>query len=281
MDKDLLTLFTKGNSNYDRILQFKIVSIFVVIITIFSKLFDSMETTTYIIILLTFGLYITSLFLNTIDNDLNDSNKIIFFKIESLQEKVYKFLLYKINHTTVNNNKLTSTKQQELFEKNKLDSLYIDSQLIIFLYSIIKLYDYNQYEFYSLLKGTNNILKLHNEILTFYESNKDYPENISEILEIAIQLKVNCMNILQNFIYSIPKSKIFYDYIDTSLNTFEFLINKHIKDMHKFQKKNINSKGININTKFFHLNMPKGYDQFSNHKIIPSKNHDSLIDLYI
>jgi hypothetical protein len=279
--EDIIKLFTKENSHYDRILQFKIVSFFIVIITIFSKLFNSLETTTYIIILLVFGMYTSTVFLKTIDNDLNDVNKITFFKLESLQEKVYEFLLYKINQTSVNNTKLTPIKQQELFEKNKLDSLYIDAQMINFLYSIIKLFDYNKYEFYSLLKGTNNILKLHNEILVFYESNEgSVPENISEILENCIQLKVNCMNILQNFIYTVPKTHSFYNYIDGSVNTYEYLINKHIYDIHKYQKENIN-KGININTKFFHLDLPKGYDKFSNHSVIPSKNNDQLVDLYI
>jgi hypothetical protein len=85
-----------------------------------------------------------------------------------------------------------------------------------------------------LLKGTNNILKLRKEIEDFYGFEKKYPENIHEMLQIAMQLKINCMNNIQNFIYSVPKTKKMYTYIDNIIQTYNILITKNIKIIHKY-----------------------------------------------
>ena len=86
----------------------------------------------------------------------------------------------------------------KLYKRHELSSLYVDANLIHFLFSVIKLYDYNPGEYYSLLQGTNNILKIKSDIDTFYESNGEYPENTSELLQSALELKqktISCKDV--------------------------------------------------------------------------------------
>jgi hypothetical protein len=280
---DIINLFTKEHGVYKQIFKFNTIIFFSIVLIILTKFNFFNNQSIFILIAFVLTLFLTNVFVKVTQSDLSDANKITYSKLESLQDKVYDYIRYKVNVSTIDSMKLSQKDIQLLHEKNNLDSLYIDANMIDFLYSIIKLYDYNQNEYYLLLKGTNNILKLRKDIEKFYESESDYPENIHEMLQIAIQLKANCMNNVQNFIYTVPKTNKMYKYIDNIIETYNILITKNIKIIHKYHLDYINKHGINNGTIFIDINSAKSFDAEFNHSVIPGKmqNKHSLIDLYV
>lgn len=270
---DIVNLFTQEHGVYQEDLKFKVIIIFIIIIIFFTKFFSNYMG---IIIVIAFALIMTNFYIKVNNNQINDNNKNLIFKLDSLQNKIYEFIQYKV----ASNNNISNKDKQQLFVTSKLDSLYIDCNLIVFLYSIIKLYDYNPNEYYLLLKGTNNILKLKKDIEIFYKVNNNYPENISEMLQVAIQLKTNCMNNLQNNIYKVPKIIKMYDYIDNSLIIYNKLISSNITQMNLYNEDYIRKNGVNIKTLFVDINSPKGFDPMTDHSIDPNLNVQKLIDLY-
>lgn len=270
---DIVNLFTQEHGGYQEDFKFKVIIVFLIIIIFFTKFFSNYIG---IIIVITFALIITNFYIKVNNKQINDNNQNLIFKLDSLQNKIYEFIQNKITLDSNNNIK----DKQKLFATNKLDSLYIDGNLIVFLYSIIKLYDYNPNEYYLLLKGTNNILRLKKDIEIFYQANNNYPENISEMLQIAIELKTNCMNNLQNNIYKVPKIIKMYNYIDNSLIIYNKLISNNITQMHLYNQNYIKKNGVNTRTQFVNINYPKGFDPITDHSIDPNLNLQKLIDLY-
>jgi hypothetical protein len=278
---DIVNLFRTEHGFYNRMFKFEVIIIFIIIIFFLTKL-NLFNNSIYVLISVIIGLYLTNMYIKLTQSDLNDVNKIIYFKLESLQSKVYDYIQYKISTASVNNQKIPQADIKKLYDKNKLDALYIDADIIVFLYSVIKLYDYNPSEYYLLLKGTNNILKLRNDIEKLYEAENKYPENIHEMLQVALQLKSNCLNNLQNFIYTVPKTNKMYEYIDNVIVSYSNLITKNIKIIHQYHLNYIKQNGINSNTIFIDIDSPKSYDSLTNYSIIPNKQglKHSLIDLY-
>ena len=270
---NIINLFTREHGLYKNIMKYNVILSVIIIVFLLSRLNISL----YILFAIILALYIVNIYVRMSKSDLEDNNKIIHVKLDTLQSKVYEYVTYKIMMSEMQIN------QNELYKKNKLDSLYIDANMITFLYSILPLYEYNPSEFYLLVKGTNNILKLRNDIERYYKANGEYPENIHEMLQIAIQLKTNCMNNLQNFIYTVPKQNKMYSYIDNVLVTYNILISRNIKIMHNYHLDYIKRYGINTNTIFIDINSPKAFDENTNKAIIPSKEglKHSLIDLYV
>jgi hypothetical protein len=279
---DIVNLFTKEHGVYKQMFKFNVIILFVILLFVLTKL-DIFGNSIYILIAVIFALYITNMYVKTNQNDLSDNNKIIHLKLEGIQSKVYEYVNYKIATATSGGLKLPPADAQKLYEKNKLDALYIDANMIVFLHSILKLYDYNPQEYYLLVKGTNNILKLKHDIERFYEAEGEYPENIHEILQIALQLKSNCMNNLQNFIYTVPKQNKMYTYVDNVIMTYNVLITRNIKQMHNYHVDYIRKNGIDINTTFIDINSSKPFDPLINRSLIPGKEglKHSLIDLYV
>lgn len=306
---NLINLFTNEHGQFQNNFKIQVILLFLFILIIFSKIWGSNNTGIFVILAISFSLYISNIYVkvNTIqNNDLDDHNKQTFIKLNTLQSKVYTYIRNQILEATGNGLKLSKNDQIVLLNKNKLESLYIDSTLIHFFYSILPLYDYNPGEFYLLLKGTNNILKLQKEIQDYYISNKDnqqenlfiqkipsfrtdpipkiepkFLENLSEMFEIAIHLKTECLNSLQNIIYSVPKTNKMYTYIDNVIQRYTILINRHLDIFQKYNNDSIKFTGITNRTKFINYKHTKGYDRFVNHPIIPSKEHSNLIQLYV
>jgi hypothetical protein len=279
---DIINLFTKEHGVYKKIFKFYVILFFVIVLFLLTKL-NLFSNSIYVLFAFILALYATNMFIKTNQNDLSDNNKMIHLKLDTLQSKVYDYVKYKISTSTTSGQKLSSQDIQKIYEKNKLDALYIDANMIVFLHSILPLSEYNPQEFYLLIKGTNNILKLRHDIERFYEAEGQYPENIHEMLQVALQLKSNCMNNLQNFIYTVPKQNKMYSYIDKVLETYNILITRNIKKIHNYHVNYINKNGINSNTIFIDINSSKGFDPLANHSVIPSKEglKHSLIDLYV
>lgn len=273
---DIINLFTKEHGIYKQILKFNTILFFIFILILVVKFDFFNGKSIFILIAFILTIYMTNIFVKVSQNDLNDTNKIIYFKLQSLQSKIYEYVQKKINSKNSQ-----EQYKKEIFSVAKLDSLYIDANMIEFFYSIIKLYEYNPDEFYLLIKGTNNILKLRIQIETFYEAESDYPENIHETLQIALNLKINCINNLQNFIYSVPKITKMYTFIDNIIETYTVLINKNISIIYNYHLDYIKKHGINNNTLFIDIHSTKAFDSLSNHSIIPGKNQNKLVDLYV
>lgn len=306
---NLVNLFTNEHGQFQNNFKIQVILLFLFILVIFSKIWGANNIGIFVILAISFSLYISNIYVkvNTIQNiDLDDDNKQTFIKLNTLQSKVYTYIRNQIIQSTSNGLKLPKNDQIVLLNKNKLEYLYIDSTLIHFLYSILPLYDYNPDEFYLLLKGTNNILKLQKEIEDYYLSNKDnkqetlfiqklpsfrtdpipkiepkFLENLSEMFEIAIQLKTKCINSLHNIIYSVPKTNKMYTYIDDVIQRYTILINRHLDVFQKYNNDSINFTGITNRTKFINYKHAKGYDRLENHSIIPNKEHANLIQFYV
>jgi hypothetical protein len=299
-------------SYYQRNFKFYMIALFVIIIYIFTSVWG-VEKSILIILAISFAIFIvnTGISINKTSsvNKLNDFNKATFIKLQTLQSKINDHITKKIKLVTMSGISLTENDVVVLNQKNNLDSLYIDSTMIYFLYSILPLYEYNSDEFYMLLKGTNNILKIRKEIETYYKENslqtedvaiqelpsfRDispkhtneplYIENISEMFEIAIGLKINCLNNIQNIIYNVPKVNKMYKYIDDVLERYSVLISKNLLIISDYHKASIREIGVNTQTKFVSYKGTKGYDRMSNQNIIPTKNlaaRSELHQLYV
>lgn len=279
----LIELFTKEpNSSYNNLLKFQVVVLFVILLAFLFRVLGNgtSNMTIMIIVLISFGLYISNTYVKIVKNDLDDFNKTTMFKLNSLQNIINDHIKKKIS---INASELKLSNKDKIFliEKNKLDHLYTDANMIHFLFSIKKLYDYNSDEFYKLLKGTNQLLKIKNEIEIFYDSEGEYTENIHEMFEIAIQLRVNCLNNLQNIIYAVPKIGKMYDYIDDVIIRYGVLLDRNLYRLNDYHLDDIKRKGVNNRTKFIYINHTKPFDELSNHSMIPTHDKNKLIDLYV
>jgi hypothetical protein len=178
------------------------------------------------------------------------------YKLNRLQSIVNEYINTKIASTTNSRIKLTPSQIQKLYESNTLDSLYIDANMIDFVYSIKHLANNNKQEYYSMLKGINNILRLRNQIQTFYDSNGTYPENTSQLLQTCIGLRTNVKNNLHNFIYSIPSSKFHHDI----LQRFDTLVSRNVDAIHKCYLHANKMNGINSSTQIVIYNTQQPFD---------------------
>lgn len=280
MFTELKDLFTQDHGSFSKNLQFDTLVIFIVVIIVFTSFFNNNYG--FVIILIVFAIYIANTYVSIQNDKTNDFNSITMIKLQSLQSKVYDHIKKKMSQN--NNNKQITLKQsdiQDLYKKNDLDSLYIDANLIHFLHSIIKLADYNSDIFYLLLKGTNNILRIKKDIDMFYESNKQYPENISELFETALLLRSNTINNLHDFIYTIPKISVMYKYLSDSVNRYSVLISRVTDSIYISYKDNMKLQGINTNTRFISYNITKPYESSKNHPIILHQGNKQPIPFYI
>ena len=290
---NVIELFTQKNSKHK--LKFQIVVGIFIIVVLFTKVIFYTPITDHqnkilkgiFVLLLVVGIImVINEYIPKDEIKLEDENKMIDYKLNSLQSKIYEYVTYRINLTN-NTNELKVSKKdsKKLYEKNKLDSLYIDANLIIFLFSIVSLSNYNSSEFYLLVKGTNNILKIRRQIEEYYRANGKHMENIQELFEISIQLKTRCVNNLHNFIYSVPKMKIMYEYIEKCINTFSVLLDYNLDKIEAFMKEYQKKSGINTRTKYIHYyKKTKPYNYNSQHFDLDTSKqmiNKELIDLYI
>ena len=165
-------LFLYKRGVYSKNLQFWTVLFGLAIITFFTKFLP--KTYGFVILLLAFTLYLSNSFVRYHDTAISDFNVQTLQKQAALQNLAQKYLQnrpFDIG-TTIN-----------------LQYLHNDADLIHFLHSLIPLYDYNPNEFYLVLKGTNNLLKLKQQIEDYYSSNNKPPQTTPQMLEDALLLR--------------------------------------------------------------------------------------------
>lgn len=277
MIENLQNLFTKQHGSFFKTLQFESIVVFVFIVFFFTYYFKNSYG--FVIILIFFALFIANSYTDVKKEDLTDFNQITLAKLQKLQNFTNSVVSKKIKLT--NQKMLTAIERQKLYKSNVLDSLYIDANMIHFLESILPMAQYNETQFLLVLTGTNNILKIKSQIDKYYESNKTYPENTSELFQIANNLKSNVINDIHEFIYTLPKTKIMRNYLRDIIDRYSVLINRITDSIHESYKHNIKQRGINVSTNFVSYNNTKPFDQLSNHQILPNISDNNLQRFYI
>lgn len=281
MFTEIRDLFVIEHGSFSKILQFETLIITIAIIMFFTTFFD--RSYGFVIMLIVFAIYIANQYVIIRNNKTQDFNRVTMMKLNSLQNKSIEYInsQVKLMNSNSNSAKIPQSDIDKLYQSHTLDSLYIDANLIHFLFSIIKLYDYNPGEYYSLLQGTNNILKIKRDIDLFYETNGSYPDNTSELLQGALELKAKAINNMHNFIYNVPKMNIMYSYVNESIGRYSVLISRITDDIYNSYKKNIKIRGINSQTKFVNYNSTKHFDAMDNYSPIPNDTENKIVQFYI
>jgi hypothetical protein len=280
MFTDLQKLFLDQHGSFAKNLQFETIVIFAIVMIVLTQAFE--RNYGFVIILIVFALYVSNTYVTVKNDKINDFNSITMFKLQTLQSKMYYHINKKLQLIqTTGTQSVKKSDVDKMYKASELDSLYIDANLIHFLYSIIKLYEYNDDVYASLLRGTNNILKMKRQIDEYYNSNGSYPENTSEMFEIALSLRANTINNLHDFIYTVPKTSKMYNYINDSVERYATLISRITDDIHKSYRHNIQLTGINATTKFVNYNTTKHFDPYINHPSTPHKQDEMIIPFYV
>lgn len=254
---DILKTIRK-NGMFARSLQFESLALFCIVLTLMVYFFPT--TYGFVILNLMFAAYITLNFYNYKRDDVTNFNDQTMLKLHGLQNHCNEFVLTKYKLMSQSTLKPDNKTFKRSLDKAQMKHLYMDATIIHFLDSISVLYKSNPSEFYKLLKGIDELLRLENEMEVFYESNGYYPTNTSEMTESAIQLRSNTLNNLHNFIYTVNKDKAMYKYLKTSMDRLDDLLSRHITKLHKYQQDHNKITGINTNTKFIYPDMPRGVD---------------------
>lgn len=238
--------------------QLQFFTILVALLTIFSltKLFPA--TYGFIILLLAFTFFVTNSFVRFHDNAVSDFNTQTYNKHSVLQKVCADYL---------------QSRQFDIGKSIDLQYMHNDAELIQFAHSLLPLYDYNPNEFYLLLKGINNILKIKQQIEVYYNSNHTTPSTTPQMFQDAIQLRAQTINNIHNFIYSVPKVHQMYKYIDVINDRYNILITRNTDTIYNYYLLHNKLNGINTSTVYISYNETKPYDALLNHQIDVTKHH--------
>jgi hypothetical protein len=263
---DLKTLFTKSHGYFSKRLQFEVVVIIVAILVVFPSIFE--KNYAFIVLLIAFALFIANSYTSVRTETLVTFNNETMIMLNKIQAKTNEYINKQLQA------KLSPIEKKTLIQSSQMSSLYLDADLIRFIHDILTLAEYNPVEFYKFVKATNNILKIREDVSLL-------PENTSELFEIAINLKSNAINSLHNFIYTVPKTNVMYDYLQDITTKYNILITRNLDTINTFYKKFLKTNGINTRTKFVSYDRTKPFDQFENHSVIPSKSDNTLLQFYV
>ena len=226
----------------------------------------------------------SNIYVKVNDSQLDDFNKTTMYRLNFLQTQLDSYFIKvqnKYSKTLVHGQKSIKSKDVMKFRYH-LDALYMDANLIHFLFDISNIYEYNQSEYYLLLKGTNNILRLLDQLENVYEQTNQLPENTSEMFQSALELKANTINNLHNFIYTIPKSNKMSNYLKEITDTYHILLIRNLDKIHRFYKLNIKLRGIDNSTKFVTYNDTKHFDVYDNHNMnVNGNQNNKLLSFYV
>jgi hypothetical protein len=277
--KSLIELFSKGHGSASKQLQFKVLVLSIVIATVIGMYFN--KTYAFVIILLFAVGYIADTYVAVETQSKTDVNKAIYMKLQTLQSLSDKYMTNQIAHLGQTGVSLSKKQVQDIYNTNKLDSMFLDANLIEFLYSIRNLAAYNMQNFYALLKTVNNVLRIRKENEVYFESNGVYPENVAEMFEIAIDMKSKAINHVHNFIYSAPKTSAISPYMNDITNRFHVLISRNLDVINAQYKFAMKQNGITTSTKFVTYNTTKPYENMTNHPVVPAKgSQGKLLDYF-
>ena len=273
-----MDLFIKGNGTFERLLQFEVIVVVALTTVTLTYLFST--TYAFVIILLAFLLYVANTYVTVKTNTVLDFNKTTMSKLNVLQSIVNQSLQQHLQLISNSRIRLKPNQLRQIQKQAQLDCLYYDANLIHFIYSIKSLADYNLPLFAEFLRGINNILKLRKQIDDYKDANDEYPENTAQMLEIAMQLRINTINNLHNFIYSVPKVHQMTQYINDVVDRYNLLITRNTDAMYQAHKNDVSQRGINTSTQFVSYDTTKPYENNTNPSIKPGSQPHRLYQFY-
>jgi hypothetical protein len=244
MFENVLSIIKLTDIKSKRDIQFKLIIFLVLILGCFKILYNGNYVN--IISMLFFTYYLTTIYLEQQVNTNIDKNKLIDLSLIKIQKKIDDYINQKIRYKKITDKKI----KKMLFQKNQMSSLYTDANMIIFLESISEMYNYNPDEYYLLIKGTNNILKIKADIELYLDQNNEYIQNIHEQLDIATDLRTKCVNNVHNFIYTVPRIEPMNNYINTIILRYSELIDVNINRIKQYSQNEILKNGVENSTKF-------------------------------
>lgn len=272
----VITLYTKEHA---RDLQFQVIIISVVVVMFFTYYFPT--TYAFVVILLAMTWFVANSYVNIRKDTVLDMNQSTMHKLRTLQSISEKYVKTKITHFNAGaQSKVPSYIRKGIYERTRLDYLYMDSNLVIFLYSIKDLATFDNKGFYTLIKITNSILKIKSDVEQYVKSTGSPPSNIASLLEDCLELRKSGVNTLHNFIFSAPPQRHMRKYINDSIERYHVLITRPVDDVHRIYVNHIKTSPINTMTRFISYNTTKPYDAIDNHSLVPSKTPDKVISYY-
>lgn len=243
--ESIRVLFSEGHGSETQKFKLTLILVFCSTMILFSRIFSPIS-----VIVVGFSILVIEFMAKNRASTHLTTNEMIFSKLQALQATTNSYIeksLENFNGTK----KLSQIEIDRVYAKNELNNLYVDSDLIIFLHSILILNTYNPDLFYRLLKGTNNILRLRNETETFFLANGTYPNNIHEMTGDALRLESLCINILHDFTYTIPKEKQMYNYIKDITFRYSYLVHENTEILKTYSSDYVKINGVDRDTKFF------------------------------
>lgn len=244
------SLYSKNNLWYGSIIS-------ILVLIIITNYFKFDKSVVQGVLLIVLGIFVLEMFLVYKSRKLVDLNKITLYKLYSIQKIVYNH----IESQKLKNPNLTEVQLMELKKRQKLDYLYMDANIINFLYDITYLNDYNPDVYFLMLKSINNILKLRHFIEYYYKENNRLPENCYSIYEqINIEL-LETMNYIHSFIFTLPKSNQFYNQHSLLQKRLFILLKRHSEFARKACELKKKQEGVNNDTKIIQkTDFPRGYN---------------------
>ncbi len=275
---NIVNLFVREHGAFSRLMQFEVVVLALAVIIILNYYFK--DSYTHVIVLTVFTIAIVSLYIRYRSFEVSDFNKTTMIKLNYLQSLINRIVAYKVKQfNSSSKQKLSPAVLSRIYSSNQLDNMYVDANMIHFVHSLAQLYNYNPQEFHMFIKGVNNILGIRREIEEYHSSSGTTPDNISESLESAIQLKANTINNLHNFIYSVPKQQSMYKYVDDAVERYNILITRNIDIIHTHYKQRLQH-GLTSRSKIVSYDATKPYNAADNHEVINTKTQSKLIQFY-
>lgn len=239
-------------STFTKIQLFFIVVIFIAIFGILTWAFKFDDTTTGFITLFLFALFISYMYLNYTTSFLDDNNRLITYKLNYIQSLVYDHITYKFiifkNQTNVGLNQsslLQNLDFERIYKDSYLDSLYLDSDLIEFLYLNKYLYDKNQEGFVYFVLSTNSFMRVLKELK---DKNHRLPDNTQSLIQVALDKYSNAIEILKSFIFNIESGSMPMKQLNDIINNYIELMYFNVLQLENFNLLFIKEHGITNST---------------------------------
>lgn len=267
--KTLIELFFNKTGEYNKNLKFQVFIITILIISFFRFYFENNYVDVIVITVFIFA--ILNYYIEEKKDSLNDINNILLLQLNTLKEMVKKSVDEEIK-SIQKYNKISNKEKQKMYNKLKLEYLYLDADLITFLYNNKDILEVNKKLYFTMMNGINNILKLKYEIEYYYEETNEYPQNTSEMLENVLVLHKNVINNMHNYIHTVHKTSNVINVINKSIKRLDILLQKNINKIYEYYILNIKKRGIHSRTKFVNYNGIKYYE--------PSRFNNLYTDFY-
>lgn len=232
----------------ERGLQFEVMVIFTIIVIIFTKILP-----VYYIIIIAFGGYMCQKYIKYANNDMERFN----IRTSNMLKEL---MVYIIDYAEKKSIDSENFNKDKYIKKMSINNLYVDTTLVYFIYSIRELYKYSDINYMDLLYYTDKLLGILNEIEKY---SPKIQENIFEMYESASDIRMKGVNTIHNFIYTVPKTKKMYKYVNKILERYMILTDRIMNKIRDVTNDKIKRDGVNTNTKFINHASIKGYDNLS------------------